>query len=86
MWVSSRYNKAELIGDYPGCIAYIVAAVMAWGMFTYCSLGGYHAISLYDEEESEDTNEAPFPKQHEYVSRREDHWIEVVDLWWGSRI
>lgn len=32
---------------------------MAWGMFAYCSLGGYHAISLYDEEESESVDEAP---------------------------
>ena len=28
-------------------------------MFAYCSLGGYHAISLYDEEESVDIDEVP---------------------------
>jgi hypothetical protein len=28
-------------------------------MWAYCSLAGYHAISLYDEDESEDVEEAP---------------------------
>jgi hypothetical protein len=42
---------------------------MAWGMFAYCFLGVYHAISLYDEEESEDVDEATITRAEEKTIR-----------------
>ena len=33
-------------------IAYIVTTVLAWGIFAFCSLGGYSKIDLHDEPEA----------------------------------
>lgn len=32
-------------------MTYLTASGVSWGLFAYCSLGGYQAISLSDEDD-----------------------------------
>jgi hypothetical protein len=36
-------------------LTYLLASGLAWGLFAYCSLGGYNAISLLDDEDESES-------------------------------